>query len=528
MNTRFVLFSMFKADFLERTRRSSFRITLCLVLYLGYAVNIGQVLIKLESYRGVYNSAWVGSLMALVITFLLGIFGFFLVKDTIERDECSGVGQILAATPLTRPLYLFGKWLSNFALLTSLVGVLALAAVLMQLIQHEDAQVQIGPLIAPLLCIALPMMALVAAFALFFETVRWLKGGFGNLVYFCLFAFLWVAGVQLAQAPWLDVTGISLVGTHMKAAARAAFPTYNGSFVLSMISDQPLQTFVWSGMDWTVGLVLQRMLWLVAAMGVALLGCLFFNRFDPTRRSISRPHSKSVETTWLQEEPGLARHPLKAARLTALAQTRPFHFNFLRLVGLECLLLVKGLKWYWLAGMAVVWVGCAASPAEGLRKYWFMLAALWPVLLWSKMGEREARWQAEELIYQAAYPLVRLLLSSWLAGILMTAAAASGVLLGRLIFAEPIALVPWVLSVGFIPTLGLTLGVCSRSSKLFEGIYPILWYLGPFNPQNQLAVLDYLGVHAGAPVHTAPLWAAGLILLLLFLAFAGRRRQMTG
>jgi ABC-type transport system involved in multi-copper enzyme maturation permease subunit len=112
-------------------------------------------LIKLGDYRGVYNSAWVGSLMAIVITFFLGLIGFFLVKNTIERDERTGVGQIIATTSLTRPQYLLGKWLSNFAVLTTLVAILAFAAIFMQLIHGEDAQVQPWPLIAPFLFIAL-------------------------------------------------------------------------------------------------------------------------------------------------------------------------------------------------------------------------------------------------------------------------------------------------------------------------------------------------------------------------------------
>ncbi len=124
-------------------------------MYIGYAVNTGQILIKLGDYRGVYNSAWVGSLMAIVITFFLGLIGFFLVKNTIERDERTGVGQIIATTSLTRPQYLLGKWLSNFAVLTTLVAILAFAAIFMQLIHGEDAQVQPWPLIAPFLFIAL-------------------------------------------------------------------------------------------------------------------------------------------------------------------------------------------------------------------------------------------------------------------------------------------------------------------------------------------------------------------------------------
>jgi hypothetical protein len=97
---------------------------------------------------------------------------------------------------------------------------------------------------------------------------------------------------------------------------------------------------------------------------------------------------------------------------------------------------------------------------------------------------------------------------------------------GRLVNAEPAGLLPWTLSVLFIPTLALSLGVWSRSSKAFEVIYPILWYLGPFNPQNGLAVLDYLGIHAQSPVNTSPLGFGGVILLLLMFALLGRWRQV--
>ncbi len=523
-----VLFAMLKADYLERTRRSSFLVTLCLVIYLGYAVNTGQVFIQLDTYRGTYNSAWVGSLMALVITFFLGIFGFYLVKNAIQRDERTGVGQIIATTPITRPQYLLGKWLSNLAVLASLAGILALAAVLMQTIQHEDARMQIWPLVAPILFIALPVMALVAAFAVLFEAIRWLKGGFGNLVYFFLFIAILYAGVQLAQAPWADAIGMNLVGSSMKAAAKAAFPSYNGTFVLSMASRASLGTFVWFGLDWTVGLILQRLGWLVVALGVVLLGCLFFDRFDPSGHVRSRADQKplSAKDTTIQGEADAESDGVAVPSLTALAGQDRFHFNLARLVWLECLLLVKGLKWYWLAGMAALWITCVALPSESLRRLGFMLAAIWPVLVWSRMGEREARYQAEQLVYQAAYPTVRLLASSWVAGVIITAAAAGGVLLGRLIYADPIALLPWSLSVLFIPTLALTLGIWSRSSKLFEVVYPILWYLGPFNPQNQLVVLDYLGIHPQAPVNTAPLGVVGFVALLMVLAFVGRRRQI--
>ena len=71
------------------------------------------------------------------------------------------MGQIIATTSITRPQYLLGKWLSNLTVLASLVGILAVAGLLIQLIFREAAQIQLWALIAPLLFIALPIVSVV-------------------------------------------------------------------------------------------------------------------------------------------------------------------------------------------------------------------------------------------------------------------------------------------------------------------------------------------------------------------------------
>jgi hypothetical protein len=192
------------------------------------------------------------------------------------------------------------------------------------------------------------MMALAAAFAVFFESIHWLKGGFGSLFYFGVFISLLAVGVFLPQAPWLDVVGFNLVGSHMRAAARAAFPNYDGSFVLAMIPGKPLQTFVWPGMDWSAGLILQRLMWLVASMAVTLIGSLFFDRFDSnrpisTRRILSNGKKKPQPTESLaEEERSLYVGDLKVGQVTSLAKEGRgrFHFNITRLVWLPTCLIV--------------------------------------------------------------------------------------------------------------------------------------------------------------------------------------------
>jgi hypothetical protein len=58
------------------------------------------------SYRGIYNSAYVGTVTALADALWLMLGGFYVVRNTIARDQSTGVGQVLAATPLSSAAYL--------------------------------------------------------------------------------------------------------------------------------------------------------------------------------------------------------------------------------------------------------------------------------------------------------------------------------------------------------------------------------------------------------------------------------------
>ena len=119
------LYHLIRADFLERTRRYSFLIMLGLVLWLGYLSASGQFRMRIPpDYIGVVNSAWVGGTMTVSVAFLLGWVGFYIVKGSVSRDYDTGLGQIMATTPMTRPLYMLGKWLSNFAVLCLAVVIL--------------------------------------------------------------------------------------------------------------------------------------------------------------------------------------------------------------------------------------------------------------------------------------------------------------------------------------------------------------------------------------------------------------------
>lgn len=233
MSAARVIYHLARADFLERVRRYSFLIMLGLAAFLSYQTAVGNVTMRLDQYRGEFNSAWVGSMMALISSFFLGWFGFYLVKGSVARDRETGVGQIMATTPLTRPLYTFGKWASNFAVLLAMNLVLAIAGIGIQFLAGENTQLNLPALLAPFLFITLPMMALVAAIAVLFESIGFLSGGFGNVLYFFLFVFIFPLADNLSKTnPALEPLGLGLIQQSTSVAAKAAFPKYDGGFVL--------------------------------------------------------------------------------------------------------------------------------------------------------------------------------------------------------------------------------------------------------------------------------------------------------
>ncbi len=514
-----VLYHLARADFLERTRRYSFLVMLGLIVYLGYAVNAGQIVLRLDTYRGVFNSAWVGSMMTMVVNFFLGWFGFYLVKNAIERDDQTGVGQIMATTPLTRPLYTLGKWLSNFAVLGVMVVILALAAVVMQLVQREDPQLNLWALVAPFVFVALPMMALVSATAVLFETISWLRGGFGNVVYFFVFMFgTAFLGIVVAEKfPMLDPFGLRLFSSSMSTAAKATFPAYDGGFALGIMPQVALQVFYWPGVNWTADIILWRLLMLGAAVGMALLAAVFFNRFDPSRERVARRQGDEATDAASEgdSQTTVTVSPLQPVTLSPVS-TR---FTFSAVLQAELRLMLQGQRWWWY-GVAVILVGVGLfSPVETAREVALPLAWIWPMLIWSSMGNREARHATHQMVFSAARPVTRQLPATWLAGVIVAALTGSGVLVRLMLAGDAGGLFAWLAGALFIPSLALALGVWSGTSKLFEVIYTLLWYIGPM---NRAPALDYVGASGSSqpPVFLIAAFA------LVALAVVGRRRQL--
>ena len=518
MRSVHVIYHLARADFFERIRRYSFLVMLGLVVFLGYQTAIGNMALVLGLYRGEFNSAWVGAMMSLIATFFIGWFGFFLIKGSVSRDRETGVGQIIATTPLTRPLYLIGKWLSNFVVLMAMVTVLALAGIAIQFLQGENTQIQLFPFLSPFVFIVVPLMALVAAAAVLFEAVPFLRGGFGNIVYFFAFISLlpfFLENPTLKQYPALEPTGLGILASEMGKAVTAIYPEYSGDFSLGGGFVGETKVFTWNGVQWTPEMILARSSLVALAVLMVIFAALVFDRFDPSR---SKPKREKTSTPKPDISPVVTPQALHNVHLTPLNKAAN-HFRFFDVFFAEIKLLLKGQRWWWYAVMAGIIIACLVVPSASVREFALPIAWVWPILLLSSIGNRENHHNVQQMTFSSTSPLFRQLPAQWLAGWIVTLLVSLGAIIRLTVIGDTTGLFALFSGAFFIPSLALASGVWSRTSKLFEVLFMVIWYLGPM---NKVLELDFIGAHGnGRPEFFVP-FTIGLIVL----AFIGRTRQI--
>jgi hypothetical protein len=536
MSTLRTIFHLMRADFFERTRSYRFMVTLLFTVFFTYffvpaldAPLYGTLYMK---YRGVYSSAWIGVLATLLMSEYLLIFRFYLVKGPIARDQRTGVGEIIAATPIRKRYYTLGKWFSHWTFFAAMLGVMIITLVILQFLRAEDLHLNLWALASPLFILLLPALAVVAAFAVLFESINWLRGIAGNLVYFFL--------VYPIIALPTGMTGAALLWPSVYQSCSAAYSDCSQNF-LTDVSNAPLvsiPTFVYTGMQWTAGIVLLRLIFVVAAAAIALFAALFFYRFDPAR----------VQSSWLDrlfirvkqavsgfvmqpastiepEVPVLPVNvePARLMRLSNVISRRSLLCLYAQLLAAEWKLAFSDVRWWWYLVALGLIAGSLFAPLQISHLVLLPAAWIWPLGVWSAMGTREARQRTESIVLSGPYPLRRQFVAMWGVGVLVALGMAAGVMLRLALSGSWLSLAAVSIGAVFVPTLALGMGCWSGTNKLFEAAYLFFWYLVAI--QN-VPYLDFMGRFPAMIRMGIPWIYAGVAGVLFAIALFGRRRQL--
>ena len=518
------------ADLRQRLRSPKYLVIPLLIAWFAQSLTSETTqLVVAGEYTGVQNAAWFGGMVATMGTFLLFVFGFTLVRGAVTRERETGVGELVATSPLSNSTYLIGRWLGYFLLLTLVTGLLVLATVAGYLL-HGTGEFHFWALASPFVFLTLPAMMLVAAVAVLTETIRSLQGTLGSVLYFFGAVAVFTLA-SLGSGTTFGPTGLAVVRNSMLQAA-GADPTVFENRSFAFTGDPgTVTTFTWTGVEWGGAELLSRGP-TVAVAGLGLiLAVVTFDRFKPTISILERVQDVFARRDGAQDTEETATNPPETDTESA---TRPAEVDLRpatadpgwlpnrRLLIAEIRMALRGQRWWWYLGiLGCIGAGFAASPGAA-RGVVLPVAWLLGLSVWAGLGVREQRFRTTELVFTTPYPLGQLA-AVYFGGVIVALVAASGVLAALAIAGNVTTIGAILVGACFIPALALASGIWLGTSRVFEVIFLSMWYLGPM---NAVYSLDFVAAHPETVAQGIPLRIAAVTVALLIAAVVGRKRHL--
>ena len=501
-------------DFRLRFRRPS---TAVLFLILGGSAYLwippassGSALIVINGQRAIYNSATIGLGTASLGTLFVGLFGFYAISNALRRDLDTRCGLVIASTPLRRFEYLFGKLVGNLAFLATFMAGYAFTSILMLLVRGE-APVELRVFAWQYLLLTPPAIIMVAVLAILFESVPFLSGRLGDVVYF----FVWIASTSVAMLTlldgspailrYIDFSGMAfMVDNIQQTLGTSEFSIGASPF------DATKPPVVFGGLSLTSGWILPRLTALVLPFALLPIAFARFHRFDPARVS-----AKPIRRPGLR----LGRLPAWLMKLTKAVRLLPpiGRDGNTSLLGAARADAVVGLTMFPGAGLAALAfaVATAVSTIDLMRGTVLPVLVVTLAVLVAGISSREARSGTMSLVLAAPH-LQRHFVAWKLLSTLMVSALFVLIPLLRLVAVYPRSALALLVGTVLISASATFLGILTSNPKTFLVSFLSFWYV-VVNSGSSFPNLDFAGFHGTA---TMAVVTAYLTIAIAFTALA--------
>lgn len=496
------LYALIRTECLLRLRRGStwaLFLLLCASAYLLMPdVNEGNTVFEIGGRRVLLTSAATSIATAVTGSLLLSLFGFYLVSNSIARDSRTGVGRLIASTPVTSISYLLGKFLGNAIYLLIVSAGFMIACMGMHLLRGE------GPLepltfIVTFLVFFGPLAFAVAALALLFESVGFLSGRAGDVLYFFVWTTLLslpaISLVERGGTGWemyLDVTGMGVALAEIKRVAGT------GSFSIGMSPfDASLPPVVFPGIAWTAGMLASRVVASFVALPLLALAFLGFRRFDP---SIGRTRMQKKTGAFLMRAGSL----LGGRWLVPERRWITGPPSMMRAVGLDVQLSLVLSPFIALA-MLTLAIAALVTPPESFRTGYLPVLFFVLVPLLAGVSTRDMMSGTTSLIFSA--PLLKQHFAVWkFLSVLALSLLVALVPLVRILLFFPSQAPGFLVGILFLASAATALGLLTGTPKTFVVSFLFFLYL-VLNTKSEPG-LDFAGWNGAATPAVTGVYAA--------------------
>lgn len=494
-----------RADFLIRFRRVSTLVTFLLLSATAYLwvpdPRTGRALIQIEGRRALYNSAAIGMATAILATLFIGLFGFYVISNALRRDVQSRCGFVIASTTVRSGEYLTGKFVGNVVFLATFIGGF-MAVSMAMLVVRGEAALEPWTFFLQYLYLVPPAIMFVSALALVFESVPWLSGKLGDVLYF----FFWASSLGIVASAMEKGADPGIVGFFDFSGFGYLFDQMHRTFHTSAMSigsssfDASKPVIVFPGLTLANGWLVRRLG--AAALPIPLLGVarLFFHRFDPVRVRTSGEKGRS---RWM----GRINAPFKplARALFTLGARSAARPTLLRSALADAMISISAYPVSVAAAVGLIIASLAGADRTGVMPIAFGFLGI----MIADIPTRERRAGTTALVYSA--PMLQARFVAW--KLLSTAIVAAILLIGPIVRTPTPQLAVGIL---FVCSAAVFLGVVSGNPKAFIVVYLTFWYLAT-NDHGLTPWLDFAGTYGKA---TPMITAAYAAIAALFAAAA--------
>ena len=489
-----------RADFLIRFRRLSTVIVFLLLSGFAYvwvpAPSTGRTLMQINGARVLYNSAAIGMGTSMLASMFIGLFGFYVISNAVRRDVSSRCGYVIASTTMRTGEYIAGKFLGNVVFLTTFIAGY-MAASMAMLVVRGEAPLEPLIFIKQYAIVTPSTIVFVSAVAIVFESIPWLSGRVGDVLYFFLYAAslgVVASAMEHGGGGVLRYFDFSSFG-YLMEQSRATFHTTSMSIGSSNFNPAMAPITI-AGLNLAGDAWATRLVSTITPVPILLVARLFFHRFDPARIRAAGPKGKRG---WMRSFNALARPfarplamiPVRGAALTDAKLTfamTPF------------------------AAVALIGITVAALASPKSLPVTFALAALFI----ADIASRDRRAGTTALI--SASPRLR-------ENIVLRKFASASIVAAMLLIVplvqHPIAVFTAIL---FIAAASTSLGVISGNPKTFIVLFLTFWYV-VVNDAGKTKVLDFAGFYA-APAATVMAMYAGIAIAFVAAAAMVHRARL--
>jgi hypothetical protein len=481
-----------------RMRRLSTLFAVMLMIALSWAMIVdpktGSSLMAINQARVLYTSSALAMGSASLLSFLMALIGFYLVRGRIVEDIRSGIGGVIAATPVSNSLFLISRCLGGVAYILALAMV-AMCSIMVLHAIRGDGPIQILVYVKTYLLVLGPMAVFAASAAILFDSIPLLMGKAGDFLYFIAWVFQVSIVAKIADmnagliSAWLLADFSGLVSTIVVLKTHLL----TNNFSIGASTFNPLITPISLPVDmWTNPMLFMRLSSAALALCLLLPAFVSFHRYSPDK--VKQSHARKRRTP-LELLNGWTRPLAKQVQPILMWSAKSANFAG-QIVADVALTLVNAPSA--IVAIVVFTLLSALLSVDALSGLAIFSLAFWGILI-SDISTRDFQAAIESMTAAVKGGAVRRYVRQWVAtmvlGLLLT-----GVILFRLSFVSPLLALALLVGLFSMSAVACCLGKLTNTAKTFMSLYLFGLYVA--TQAQDVAVLDVFGFNGVATLHT--------------------------